>query len=183
MLSLLSFSNSWHHALHHEPLSISLSTDTGSRHWICEHATILSPIARGFCHLFCKAYNILLQICKSEANHLCSAIVQYSGIALERGLGTVWAQGFLTLLWPAAEEMKKTCATCYLSLSNIWLDNIFQILQLRKTIAWTQDGSTWTAAVAMALLLRIQYPETVRMYSDFVVLLKHFIMMVLYLLN
>ena len=38
--------------------------------------------------------------------------------------------------------------------------------------------------VTTALLLRTQYPEAVKMYSDFfVVLLKHFIMMILYLLT
>lgn len=126
MLSLLSLScSSWHHALyhalHHEPLSTSLSRDTGSRHWSCEHVIILSTMARGFCNLSCKAYNILLQICKSKANHLYSAIVQYSGIALGRGLGTVWAQHFHVLFWPATEEIKNKCATCYFSLSNIGL--------------------------------------------------------------
>lgn len=73
------------------------------------------------------------------------------------------------------------CATCSLSLSNMWLQIIFQILQLRKSIAWTQDGSTWTTTVKMALLQRIHYPESVQMYSDFVVLLEHFTALILYL--
>lgn len=63
----------------------------------------------------------------------------------------------------------------------MWLQIIFQILQLRKSIAWTQDGSTWTTTVKMALLQRIHYPESVQMYSDFVVLLEHFTALILYL--